>query len=160
MASRPSWSKTPYDASCVRLREPFTFFVDRSLGGHVIVDALRAAGESVRAHDVHFFQDTTDREWLTEVGRKGWVVLTKDARIRTNELERESLLTARVAAFMLGRGDVSGPRMAEAFVQALPRMKKVLRRYDVPIIAAVSVLGTVSVLYADAQRLPSPRPVK
>jgi predicted nuclease of predicted toxin-antitoxin system len=144
----------------VRLREPFTFFVDRSLGGHVIVDALRKTGELVEAHDLHFGQDTTDREWLAEVGRQGWVVLTKDARIRTNELERESLLASRVAAFMLGRGDVGGSQMAAAFVLALPRMKKVLRRYKVPLIAAVSVLGAVSVLYAEGERLPSPRLVK
>jgi hypothetical protein len=39
-------------------------------------------------------------------------------------------------------------------------MKKVLRRYDVPIIAAVSVLGAVTVLYADGARLATPRLVK
>ena len=40
------------------------------------------------------------------------MVLTKDARIRTNALEREALLSAGVAAFMVGSGDVTGPAMA------------------------------------------------
>jgi hypothetical protein len=37
--------------SSARLPEPFTFFADRSLGRRVVVEALRAAGETVVAHD-------------------------------------------------------------------------------------------------------------
>jgi len=88
----------------VKLREPFTYFVDRSLGRKVLVTHLRAHGLQVEAHDDHFAADTTDAEWLGAVGRRGWVVLTKDKAIRRNTLEREALLEANVACFMLGRG--------------------------------------------------------
>jgi hypothetical protein len=46
-------------------------------------------------------RNTSDVVWLGEAGKNGWVVLTKDALIRTNVLERTTLLSARVAAFML-----------------------------------------------------------
>ncbi|HSQ67020.1 MAG TPA: hypothetical protein VLM85_27570 [Polyangiaceae bacterium] len=113
----------------MKLGEPFTFFVDRSLGAGVVVQALREAKETVVVHDDEFGLDTADTAWLGVAGRRRWVVLTKDARIRTNALEREALLSAGVAAFMLGRGDVTGSAMAAAFVAALPRIKKVLRRW-------------------------------
>ena len=54
------------------------FFLDRSLGKHIIAEALRQAGQDVRIHDDHFRQDTTDEEWLRQVGGQGWIVLTKD----------------------------------------------------------------------------------
>lgn len=145
----------------MRLPEPYTFFVDRSLGSEFVPAALRRENESVIVHDEHFHEkDTPDVVWLGEAGKKGWVVLTKDARIRTNVLERTTLLSARVAAFMLGRGDLRGPDMARAFVLAIARMKKVLRRCELPLIAVVSVEGLVSVLYADGERLAKPRAVK
>lgn len=46
-----------------------------------MLEALRAQGETVEAHDSHFAQDASDVEWLGVVGRKGWVVLSKDDRI-------------------------------------------------------------------------------
>jgi hypothetical protein len=125
----------------VKLADPFTLFVDRSLGGSFVADALRQAGQRVVAHDDEFEPNARDIDWLRVVGERGWVVLTKDARIRTNALEREALLFANVAAFMLGRGDMKGPHMAATFLIGLPRMTRVLRRWDVPLIATVTAVG-------------------
>jgi hypothetical protein len=144
----------------VKLVEPFTFFVDRSLGGAFVAAALREAHQNVVVHDDEFQSDARDVDWLRAVGAKGWIVLTKDARIRTNALEREALLAARVAAFMLGRGDMNGRQMAAAFIAALPRIAKVLRRWEVPIVATVTAFGGVSVLYANGVRLPVAKTVK
>jgi hypothetical protein len=44
----------------VKLREPYAYFVDRSLGRNVVVEALRAAGETAHAHDDHFDKNTPD----------------------------------------------------------------------------------------------------
>jgi hypothetical protein len=140
--------------------QPFTFFIDRSLGSGTGATALREAGEVVITHDTVFEPDTADVTWLAEVGKRGWLVLTKDARIRTNHLEREALFSSDVAAFMLGRGDLRGADMAAAFVKALPRMKTALRRWKRPLIAAVLADGGVTVQYADGQKLPKARVVK
>ena len=146
--------------NCVKLAEPYTFFVDRSLGGVFVAGALREAGHLVVVHDDEFEPDARDVDWLQAVGQRGWVVLTKDARIRTNALERGALLSANVAAFILGRGDMKGPHMAATFIAALPRMAKVLRRWDVPIVATVTAVGGVSVLYASGALLQRARLAK
>lgn len=86
-----------------------TFFIDRSLGSGIVAGSLRDAGELVVTHDSVFEEDTADTTWLAEDGKRGWVVLNKDARIRTNQLEREALLSAGVAAFSSG-GATSVPK--------------------------------------------------
>jgi hypothetical protein len=144
----------------VRLREPYTYFVDRSLGRGLVVAALRDAGETVQAHDDHFPQDTADADWLTEVGRRGWVVLTKDKDIRRNPLEHGALVRANVACFMLGRGDLTARAMADTFIRALPLMRRVLRRFEVPLAASVSLGGSLRVLLGSGRWLEPPKEMK
>lgn len=50
-------------------------------------DALQSAGVRVERHRDHFSPDCEDSEWLAEVGRRGWVVLTKDAKFRYRQVE-------------------------------------------------------------------------
>jgi hypothetical protein len=142
----------PSAARSQLLPEPWVFFLDRSLGSRLVAEALRAQGESVEAHDAHFDKDAADVEWLGAVGRKGWVVLSKDDRIRLNEVERTALTQAGVAAFFLGRSDLTGPQMASAIVTALPAMRRALRRFDVPFIARISLDGDVSVFESAGRR--------
>lgn len=87
------------------------FFIDRSLGRKYVTEALRTAGATVVAHDDHFPQTTPDVEWLAEVGRRGWVVFSKDERIRRNRIEREALEAAHVRAFFLTQQDITGHEM-------------------------------------------------
>jgi len=138
-----------------RLREPLTFFVDRSLGGKLVVDALRAAGAVVERHDDHFKQDEPDEAWLTKVGGAGWVALTKDEQILHRPAELLALFDANTAVFVFVGGDVRGPEIARAWVAALPVMRDVVAANDVPFVARVYADGAVSVsLTADgvAQR--------
>jgi hypothetical protein len=88
----------------------FVFFLDRSLGRVHVSQALRALGADVKVHDDHFPLHARDSDWLPEVGRRGWVVLMKDKRIRRNQLERDALLAAGVRAFVLTSGNLTGPR--------------------------------------------------
>jgi hypothetical protein len=103
-------------------------------------------GCTVEIHDTYFRQAAKDTEWLPEVGRRGWVVLTKDHHIRTRQNELVSLLAAGVAAFVLTAGDLNGSEMAEAFVRALPRMRRMLVGQPRPFIARVSPQGTVRLI--------------
>ncbi len=136
------------------------FFIDRSLGRKVVAEALIAHGEQVVIHDDEFSQSTSDIAWLSKVGAKGWVVLTKDARIRTNALERQALLNANVAAFMLARGDLSGNQMAAAFLLGLKAIKKTLSRDIAPFIATVNTDGKVHLHYSQGALLRPSKIVK
>jgi predicted nuclease of predicted toxin-antitoxin system len=120
--------------------------VDRSLGKHTIADALRQAGVAVEIHDDHFSQNATDETWLREVGRRGWIVLTKDTWIRRRSHERTALMQAQVRAFVLVAGNLSGPEMARVFVTALPTMHRFVARHNPPFIAKVTRSGAVSLL--------------
>lgn len=66
--------------------EPSVFFIDRSLGKKIVAQALRDIGETVEIHDDHFAPDAKYEDWLVEVGKRGWIVLTKDDRIRYEPL--------------------------------------------------------------------------
>jgi predicted nuclease of predicted toxin-antitoxin system len=127
--------------------EPPTFFLDRSLGKIRIATALRQAGAIVHIHDDYFPPNAKDEDWLTQVGRNRWIVLTKDHRIRYRNLEREALMNAGVGAFILTAGDLQGDEMAEIFVKALPPIAKFLRKHKKPFIARVVRNGSVSMLF-------------
>ena len=139
--------------------EPFTWFIDRSLGRR-IVDDLRAAGFIIEEHVAHFADDAPDVEWLGEAGRRGWVVLTKDKAVRRNVLELEAILTSQVACFSLGHGNLKAEQMAQAFIAAKRRMEKVLRRFEPPLTASVTATGHVQVLMAKGELLSRPRTIR
>ena len=139
--------------------EPFTWFVDRSLGRKIVVE-LRAAGFQVEEHSAHFADNAPDAEWLAQAGRRGWVVLTKDKAVRRNALELAAIRMSGVACFSLGHGNLKAEQMAEAFIAARRRMEKALRRYDPPMTASVTSTGQLSVLMTDGRLLPKPTPIK
>lgn len=117
------------------------FFVDRSLGGKFVVEALRAAGATVIVHDEVFSQDTPDVDWLAEAGRRGWVVLTKDSAIRRNPHEKTMFRAARVRVFALTRKDLSGLEMANLFVAALPGMLRRATAMAPPFVFSIARSG-------------------
>jgi hypothetical protein len=47
---------------------------------------------ATRIHDDLFAQGTEDIVWLAEAGDNRWVVLTRDDRIRYNQLEKQAVL--------------------------------------------------------------------
>jgi hypothetical protein len=113
-------------------------FVDRSLGRRSVVEALRKAGASCEAHDDHFAQDTADEDWLLEVGRRGWIVLTKDQRIRRRPHELQALRVAKVRAFVLTSQHLRGDEMAAIFVKHLSRIERLALKEKPPFIAQVT----------------------
>jgi hypothetical protein len=143
----------------VKPPEPFTWFVDRSLGRKIAVE-LRAAGFHIEEHSAHFADDAPDAEWLAEAGRRGWVVLTKDKAVRRNALELAAILAGGVACFSLGHGNLKAGQMAQAFVAARFRMEKALRRYEPPMTASVTSTGHVTVLMAAGELLATPKSIK
>jgi PIN domain-containing protein len=148
----------------VRLPEPLTFFVDRSLGtvtvpGHVLDGLL--AGEDLKIHDALFAQNANDEEWLTCVGDSGWVGLTKDDALRRRPGEINALLAASSAIFIFGSsGDLSGEIIGRAFRVALPRMRRAIRRFHVAIIGRVTRAGEVSILWENGTKRATPAQIK
>ena len=114
------------------------FFVDRSLGRKHVVEALRAAGQEAIAHDDRFPPDLPDVDSLAEAGRNGWVVLTKDKRIRTRGLERDALRAAKVRAFIVTTGNLTGAELAALVARALPNVVRIAGETAPPFIARIT----------------------
>jgi hypothetical protein len=83
------------------------FFIDRSLGVEPLRTELIHSGLAVEIHEDHFARDEEDRVWLQAAGERGWVVLTKDQRLRYRPLEIGALRASNARVFVLDR-DVSG----------------------------------------------------
>jgi hypothetical protein len=107
-------------------------FVDRSLGKHLVAEALRKTGARVETHDDHFPQATIDTEWLAAVGKKGWVVLSKDTRIRYRPLELAALKAAGVVAVFMVSGNIRGDEMAELFEKMASRIEQAVMKAKPP----------------------------
>jgi predicted nuclease of predicted toxin-antitoxin system len=122
------------------------FFVDRSLGQKVIAEKLRQNGVDVEIHDDHFPQNALDEDWLSEVGQRGWVVLTKDDRIRYRPAELAAYRQNKVRVFVLGSGEMKAQEMADAFVKAPPKIFRFTRKNSAPFFARISRNGRVSLL--------------
>jgi 5S rRNA maturation endonuclease (ribonuclease M5) len=121
-----------------------TFFIDRCLGNKVIVEPLREAGIRVEIHDDHFSKNAQDTDWIPVIGERKWIILTKDARIGKNRLERLAVAGANVRMFVLSSQDLSGIDMADIFIRAMPEIKKFISRNMVPFIAKIHQNGKVN----------------
>lgn len=91
----------------------------------MVVEALREAGASVKRLTEIFPRGTDDQVWLQHAGRQGWIVLTRDKRIRYRQLELGALQAARVRAFVFTGGNVTMKETAEILSRALPKIGRI-----------------------------------
>jgi hypothetical protein len=113
----------------------FVYFTDRDLGKR-FAEILRSGGLTVEQHANHFAPDTADEVWLEQVGKRGWIALTHDRRIRYKPNERNAVMRHGVALLVI-IGAASHPDLASAFVTTLPRIERFLGRHEPPFIAKV-----------------------
>lgn len=113
------------------------YFADRNLGAKIFPAALRAAGIKVHAHNEHFAHDAADADWIPVVAQRGWVILTSDAAIRRNPLERAAVLTSGAAMLVLVGANAKTAELARNFVNTLPKIESFLARESVPLMAKV-----------------------
>lgn len=111
------------------------YFTDRDLGKR-FPGILRSGGLTVERHADHFAHDTPDETWLEAVGRRGWIALTHDRRIRYKPNERDAVMRHGVALLVIV-GAAPFPDLARAFVSSIPAIEHFLRRHKPPFIAKV-----------------------
>ncbi|HTV77831.1 MAG TPA: hypothetical protein VMF03_06210 [Steroidobacteraceae bacterium] len=111
------------------------FFTDRDLGKK-FPEILRAGGLTVERHADHFQHDTPDEVWLREIGRKGWIAVTHDGRIRYKPNESAAVMENSVALLVVV-GRAPYPDLARAFVATTSRILTFIGRHQPPYIAKV-----------------------
>ncbi|MGO9884864.1 MAG: hypothetical protein ACLPV4_17855, partial [Solirubrobacteraceae bacterium] len=73
-----------------RAERPPEFFLDRSLGRHIVADALREVGLTVTTMADRYpetEESVKDETWIREVTHDGLVILMKDDQIRRKPRE-------------------------------------------------------------------------
>ena len=135
-------SKKPSDA---KPPDGSVFFIDRSLGIDPLRIQLTRAGLAVVIHDDYFARDEEDRIWLKAVGERGWIVLTKDQRLRYRPLEVAALRGSDARVFVLTAGNLRGSEIAAAFVAALPAICRILHSRPGPFLARISRSGQITI---------------
>lgn len=120
-------------------------FVDRSLGKKV-GRLLRDAGATVELHDDHFPQTELDKNWIPEVTKRGWVILTKDKNIRRSRGEREEVLLSEARVFTLTSGNIGGSAMADFFILHLAEIEKISVSQTPPFVYSVGPKGLEQII--------------
>ncbi len=124
---------------------PFVLFLDENHHrNRHLLQALATAGVECEKHLDHFATGTEDTAWLPAVAAKGWCLLTTDARIRYNFLEREAVRTNSLRMFYFPTNNLGGVDMGKALAKALPQMQKMASTQPPPFIASISKNGEVS----------------
>ena len=96
-----------------------------------------AAGRPYRRrHADHFEAACPDEEWLREVGRKGWIAITHDQRIRYKPNELAAVIDNRVALLVV-IGQAPYPELAQSFVATYSRIESFIQEHQAPYIAKV-----------------------
>jgi len=87
---------------------PLEFYVDLSLG-RTVAETLRDHGLDVRS-EIEVFghrpYGVPDVEWLERAGREGWIVLSKDKRLRHDRDQQAMMIEHDVKAFVLTSGNL------------------------------------------------------
>ena len=96
------------------------FFSDRDLG-YQFPTLLIAAGVRIERHDDHFKPDTPDEEWIGEIGRRRWVAVTRDARIRYSPLALSVLMQSAARLFVLV-GKLTTTQAVDTFLKFRPQI--------------------------------------
>src|SRR5690349_20550172 len=100
------------------LPEPI-FFLDKCFGRKVVAERLRSEGLRIEILEDHFPADIPVAIWIPEIGKRGWLIFTKDSQIRHNNLEIVALLKANTHVFILTTGSQTGLQSAETILAAV-----------------------------------------
>lgn len=113
------------------------FFADRNLGTRIFPVILRQAGVVVHFHQDYFPQGALDVEWVPEVARRGWPIISPDLKISQHRLEVAAVMTSGAAMFCLSGGHYTGEAQAFNFLRCLPSVFRILETTERPFIARV-----------------------
>jgi hypothetical protein len=109
-----------------------------------IIEAIEERGIVCEKHLDHFASGSEDTEWLPVIAQRGWCLLTTDARIRSNFIEKEAVRTNGVRMFYFSRNNLAGREMGIAIRRALPQMEQLVQSQAPPFTASINKNGDVT----------------
>lgn len=124
------------------------FFTDRSLGDHVVPEALRAAGWVVVSMRERYgnltAQSLADIDWITDATAEGEVLLTGDKAIAKRPLEAQAVVMSGARVFALGSSQLTGPQKAQRFIDQQRVIARRAQGRAGPYVVSVTARGLVT----------------
>lgn len=121
-----------------------TLFIDRCAWSGVLGRALAAAGIKFIEHGQLFPPASPDEIWLEGVAGKGWLVVTRDQRIRYKVNEQAAAVRAGLHLFVFTQGALRAAQTAELLVAAYPAMVRLAAIDRAPAFYSIQIGGHVA----------------
>ncbi|RZL56558.1 MAG: hypothetical protein EOP70_06600 [Variovorax sp.] len=119
-------------------------FVDRCAWSVKLGAALDTANIPYVPHNRHFRHDTPDEVWLTAVKDNGWLILTRDQRIRYRINEHRALVDAKLMMFVLSQGGLTAEETGRIVCHAYPEIVRQSLSNSPPALFSVTRSGEVN----------------
>lgn len=97
------------------------FMFDNNLAPS-LAQALAILGEEACHLQDEFAADCADKEWLAEIGDRGWFLVTRDRNILKNKAEQAALRRHNVGAFFLSGKGLSRWDLVQQVIRNWPRI--------------------------------------
>ena len=114
------------------------FFTDRDLSTKVFPGELAAKGIHVERHADHFTQDAPDAEWIPEVAKRGWVIVSANTDMTRRSLEVDAIMRSGARVLLLVGGHQPVRVLAQNFINTRTRIERYLQRREGALIVKVS----------------------
>lgn len=136
-------SKKRSEVSSNQRPKDFVLYLDRNMGNHVIADGLRIEGQRVEIHDDHLPIDAPDENWISLVGKQGWIAVTKDKNIRYRAGEIDAVKHFKARVIVVRAKDATGSEIAEILVKYIERIRRYSARTPAPFVAGIDRSGSI-----------------
>lgn len=122
-------------------------FIDRSIPKSVAT-ALKSVRDDVYWLEDCFPHDTRDADWLPVAGTEGWLVITRDKKIRTRPWERQAILENSVGCFcLIQKKHPTRWQYLKLLVLILEKMERIFDTTPRPFIYGVDQSGKLSLYH-------------
>lgn len=123
-------------------------FIDRCAWSAALGRALNEAGIGFVAHHAQFAHDTPDETWLAAAANHGWLVVTRDQRIRYRANELAAMRRARLHVFVFTQGGLTGAETGSILVRCHAAMLRQAAQVSPPAFFSLTRSGEVNRLKA------------
>lgn len=84
------------------------------------------------AHHQRFAHDAPDEDWLRAAHSHGWLIVTRDQRIRYRANELRAVMDAKLHMFVFSQGGLSAAETATILCATYPRMCALAKQHRAP----------------------------
>jgi hypothetical protein len=129
-------------------------FLDENLDGESVAKALRDASVPTRRLSEELDRSMEDAVWLPMVAAHGWAIATRDNRIRHRPAERAAIREAAAIVIVLRGDGLRGDAIARTLISAYPAVKRLVARYQAPMIIHLYADGRIKMTENSGRRSP------